>query len=189
MTLSWEPVFDPSGIAQYTWEVLEDGELIASDSTTGLSAPVTLSCGFYTWHVHATDGAGNTGSFSRATSFSVQAPTPPDLTVAITSQSPQVSCSGNPVTCTVTVAFTVTNLSTVDVTSNFQVLIDADQVQPETIIINGLPAGTSTDFSETLGPGGNCYDPDCTVQVTVDPANVINESNEDNNVDRLTGLG
>lgn len=52
-----------------------------------------------------------------------------------------------------------------------------------------LPAGGSQPLSVPLGPDGNCYDPDCTVRVTVDSSNSVTESNESNNVDSRTDLG
>jgi hypothetical protein len=55
-------------------------------------------------------------------------PVLPDLTVKLINPPTSVSCSGIPVTCTATVEFTLSNLSSVDVTANFNVLIAADQV-------------------------------------------------------------
>ncbi|MFQ5932754.1 MAG: hypothetical protein ACE5MM_10125 [Nitrospiraceae bacterium] len=41
----------------------------------------------------------------------------------------------------------------------------------------------------TLGPGGNCFDPDCTVQVTVDVNDDVEESDETNNSAARTDIG
>ena len=114
---------------------------------------------------------------------------PPDLTVDIPPVAIPVSCPGGVGTCVTTVNFTITNLSATAVTSPFQVLIEADPGQSKTITVPGLAGGASQTFSELLGPAGNCYDPDCTVRVTVDSGNAIAESNETNNVATHTALG
>jgi hypothetical protein len=106
---------------------------------------------------------------------------PPDLTVVIVGN-PVVTCPGGFGTCTVTVDSTITNTSSVDVTSSFEVLIEANGVPSKTITVNGLAAGASQNLSETLGPGNNCFSPDCFVQVTVDSSNLILESDEANNI-------
>ena len=110
----------------------------------------------------------------------------PDLTVAITGP-PSVSCL--PGGCTTTITFTISNPSATNVTTAFDVLVEADPGQSRTISVAGLAAGASQTFTETLGPGGNCFDPDCTVRVTVDSGNVVVESNEANNVATLTSVG
>ena len=103
----------------------------------------------------------------------------PDLAVTITAD-PNPDCSTSR-TCTTTITFVITNSSSMSVTSNFQVLIEVNDIQPMTIPVNGLAAGTSQDFSQILT--GFCYNPDCTVRVTVDSSNVIPESSETNNVE------
>jgi hypothetical protein len=116
----------------------------------------------------------------------------PDLTVSISQQNFPVSCPGGQGTCTTTVNFTVTNAGAVDVTGAFDVLIEADpnlSVTRTITVSGGLGAGASQSFSETLGPANNCYDPDCTVRVTVDAGNAITESDEGNNVDEHTVQG
>lgn len=113
----------------------------------------------------------------------------PDLTVSIANAMIPVTCPGGFGTCVTTVNFTITNPSAVPVTTPFQVLIEADPRQSKTITVAGLGAGASQSFSENLGPAGNCYDPDCTVQVTVDTGNTVAESNEGNNSATRTDLG
>lgn len=116
----------------------------------------------------------------------------PDLTVAIDkSAAIPVSCPGGQGTCITTVNFTVTNIGTASAGS-FDVLVQADPglSQTKTVTVAaGLAAGASASFSENLGPGDNCYDPNCTVQVTVDSGNAVVESNEGNNVDTFTVEG
>jgi subtilase family serine protease len=65
----------------------------------------------------------------------------------------------------------------------------ADPGQLKTIGVGALAGGASQSFGEQLGPNGNCYDPDCTVRVTVDSTNAIQESNETNNVATRTDPG
>jgi archaellum component FlaG (FlaF/FlaG flagellin family) len=109
----------------------------------------------------------------------------PDLTAMITAD-PNPDCS-TANTCTTTIAFVISNSGTVDVTSSFQVLIEANDISSKTITVNGLSAGTSQNFSEILD--GFCYNPDCTVRVTVDSGNGIQESNDANNVAEQTFNG
>lgn len=106
--------------------------------------------------------------------------TRPDLTVAIANAPTQVSCPVG-TRCITTVNFTVTNAGSVAVTTPFQVLVEADPGQSRTVAVAGLGTGASQSFTEQLGPAGNCYDPDCTVRVTVDSGNTVPESNEANN--------
>jgi hypothetical protein len=112
----------------------------------------------------------------------------PDLTVRITSPT-TVVCPNGPGSCMVTVNFEIMNTSAVDVTNAFEVLIEADLVPFKTISVSGLGAGASQSFSEALGPGNNCFDPDCTVKVSVDSGNVIPESDEANNIAERTDIG
>ena len=97
---------------------------------------------------------------------------------------------GGGVDCTVTVEFDVTNISTVDVTTDIGLLVVADQVPTSSnAIVGGLDAGQTLNVTIVSNPGGNCFDPDCSVQVTVDPSNAIPESNEANNSDNRIVLG
>lgn len=112
----------------------------------------------------------------------------PDLTVALTAP-PNVSCPGGGGTCTTTVSYTVSNPSATAVSTPFQVLVEADPGQSKPRTVLSLAAGASQSFTDVLGPGGNCFDPDCTIRVTVDSTNVIVESNETNNVATSTSIG
>jgi hypothetical protein len=113
----------------------------------------------------------------------------PDLTVVITGA--RETCSGKPLVCDITVDFTVTNAGAGDVTGDFSVLIQADPELSKSnmITVSGLPAGASADLSQTLSSPFSCHDPDCTVQVMVDPDNLILESNENNNIAAQTSPG
>jgi hypothetical protein len=120
------------------------------------------------------------------------APRRPDLTVAIDkTHNPSVSC--NTSGCVTTVTFTVSNIGAADVTIPYTILVEADPslavsktVPGPLPVLAGAPGQT---LSVQVGPAGACYDPDCTVRVTVDSGNAVAESNEANNTDTFTGIG
>ena len=85
--------------------------------------------------------------------------------------------------------FTVTNASSVNVLTPFTVLVQADPGQKTTLTVPSLAAGASVPLTANLGPDNNCYDPDCTVSVTVDSGNAVAEANETNNTATRTDLG
>ncbi len=100
-----------------------------------------------------------------------------------------MTCSGSPVLCDVTFTYRVANVGTADAGA-FDVLEEADQVPSNTTtIVGGLLMGASKEVTTTLGLGGNCYDPDCTVKVTADSGGAVAESDETNNTDTRTDLG
>lgn len=110
---------------------------------------------------------------------------PPDLTVRLT-RDPTVSCGPILTACILvtTVEFDITNTSQVNVTSSFQILIEATGLQSKTITVNGLAAGASQNLSETLN--GSCFNPDCTARVTIDSSSNVLETNETNNAAATT---
>jgi hypothetical protein len=82
----------------------------------------------------------------------------------------------------------VANLGTQEVVDPFPVFVELPAVpDSDTLIIPaGLPAGGVDQLlAIPFGPGNNCFDPDCEAFATVDPANDIQECNEDNNTDML----
>ncbi len=108
----------------------------------------------------------------------------PDLVVTAIGP-PGVSCPGGPGTCVTTVSYTVANLGAGDAGSfsaraNIDPAVVIDQAFPA-----GLAAGASQAVPVVTPPDGNCFDPDCTVCVTVDPKDEVKECKEDNN--RLCG--
>jgi len=122
----------------------------------------------------------------------------PDLTVAIPHTRIPVSCTGTPVKCTTTVKFTISNVGAAPVAAgtSFDVLLEADpnlsvsKTVAITIPASGLPPGGSLPMQAVaLPPGASCFDPDCTVQATVDSGHVVPESNEANNTDTFTEVG
>ena len=111
-------------------------------------------------------------------------PTPKaDLTV-ISIDPVDVNCGtvGASVLCTSTVTFTIANIGVVDA-GPFKVLVRADPglAQQGTVNVASLAAGATTTLTITLPAGGNCYDPDCDICITVDSDSEVIESNEGNN--------
>jgi hypothetical protein len=118
-------------------------------------------------------------------------PLRPDLTVKIDQASLNVTCPGGGGTCVTTFQFTVTNVGAA-ASGGFDIAATADPSQTPTPAIPqqaGLAAGASRTLKVSFGPDGNCFDPDCTVSVTVDSGNVVAESNEANNTDSFTTIG
>ena len=106
-------------------------------------------------------------------------PTPrPDLEV-LNIGPPDVNCNG---VCDNFVTFTIANTGLADA-AGFEVLVQGDPglAQTEIVPVVGLVAGSTKTFSIPLPAGGNCFDPDCTICVTVDSLNEIVESDEGNN--------
>ena len=94
-----------------------------------------------------------------------------------------VNCGGIAVvSCTTTVTFTIANIGAADA-GPFKILVRADPglAQQVTVGVVGLSAGATTSLVTTLPAGGNCYDPDCDVCITVDSDSEVIESNEGNN--------
>jgi hypothetical protein len=86
------------------------------------------------------------------------------------------------------VTFTVTTLNDAPVREPFEVLIEVTPDKSVTIEIGGLEPGRPVQRSETLD-GDNCFDPDCTAIVTVDPEERIPDPNRDNNRAEFTASG
>ena len=114
----------------------------------------------------------------------------PDLTVQdISIQS--VSCPGGGGTCVTTAKVTIANLNAAAAGPfTTKTVFDPGQsIGVGSSFPGGLAGGTSQSFTVTTPPGGNCFDPDCTICVTVDDANTVGESNEANNQLCKTTLG
>ena len=119
-------------------------------------------------------------------------PGKPDLTVQLTDPPTTVECIdvGTGDSCTASFKFDVTNIGTGDSPS---FVTKAEVIGFGDSLIGsggGLGTGDSKSFmaSVLLGPT-SCYDPDCTVRVTVDHLNDVDEQNEANNVDERTDPG
>jgi hypothetical protein len=117
----------------------------------------------------------------------------PDLIIAFDTPEIDGSCAlvGGVTECTLTVNFIASNIGDADVDADFDVTAVADVMGNETVtIMGGLVAGTSTSGSITIGPViGWCYDPDCTVNLSVDSGSAVEESDETNNEATITQLG
>jgi hypothetical protein len=116
----------------------------------------------------------------------------PDLTVSLINPPTIVSCAAGQGSCLHTFEFEVFNNSNVDIPDDIEVLASTSELTVAGSIVTiagGLGAGASSIQSVTLGPGNNCYNPNCTVIAQVDPSNLILESNEANNSDSRTDVG
>jgi hypothetical protein len=132
--------------------------------------------GQFVVYAQALDTAGQLSSAGSAT---INVLSPADLIVQSIDRI-DVSCvSGS---CTTTVVFTIANVGKASAGA-FKVLISADPglEQQKVVGVNGLEAGATMTLQESLPSGGNCYDPNCTVCVTVNSGGYVVESNEGNN--------
>lgn len=116
----------------------------------------------------------------------------PDLIVqSIDLSNLNVDCPGGAGTCVTTVTFTVANIGTDDTGAfNIRIILDpAGGVELNEFVPGGLGAGDFLTITVDSPPGGNCYDPDCTVTIAVDSDNNVEECDEDNNKLSETVLG
>jgi hypothetical protein len=109
-----------------------------------------------------------------------QRPKLPDLKVQSIGR-PQVSCPGGAGTCVTVVSVRIANVGAAEAWA-FTVRTVLDPVQSVVVnqAVSGLVIGEQL-LTVTTPPGGNCFDPDCTICVTVDSANAVTESDEGNN--------
>jgi len=109
-------------------------------------------------------------------------PTPKAELTVLSLDPPDMNCGVVALSCTTTVTVTIVNTGSVDA-GPFKVLVQADPglAQQGTISVSGLAAGANTTLTIALPPGGNCFDSDCTICITVDSDNEVVESNEGNN--------
>lgn len=106
----------------------------------------------------------------------------PDLVVQdIDMNSLTESCPGGAGTCVTTVRFTVANIGAAPAGPfDSEVVFDPSKV--DTVAEpGGLLNGLSKSFSATSPVGGSCFQPDCTICVTVDSGAAVVESDETNN--------
>jgi CARDB protein len=107
----------------------------------------------------------------------------PDLTVTVLALSQ--SCAGG--SCSTTIRYTVGNIGRV-ASPGFDILLEADPDLGVTRTVRTKPVfpDKPRTLSTRVGPDGDCFDPDCSVRVTVDPKNSVLETTDKNNVDTLT---
>ncbi|WP_227269356.1 CARDB domain-containing protein [Roseobacter weihaiensis] len=112
-----------------------------------------------------------------------------DLTVGGLS-TPRVRCPEGAGSCVTQLDYTVANIG-VAASGPFEAVATLDPQQSVTVLesLSSLLPGQSRTVSVVTPPGGNCFDPDCTVRVVVDPANGIAECREDNNTATATTGG
>jgi serine protease len=105
----------------------------------------------------------------------------PDLVVSDIGR-PSVSCPGGGGTCVTTVEVTVANVGAADAGAfNTRVTLDPGQTVMVDQALPGLTAGASQSFTIMTPPGGNCFDPDCSICATADDKAQVDESDETNN--------
>ena len=113
----------------------------------------------------------------------------PDLIVRLLNPPTRVSCPGGQGTCVHEVDFEVENVGDTDAGS-FDVLVTTDHGLSSTVPVPTLAAGATTAvLTATLGPGDNCYNPNCIVTVEADSTDAIEECTEDDNTDSRLDLG
>jgi len=87
------------------------------------------------------------------------------------------------ISCKHTIVFTIANVGSIDA-GMFEVLVKIDPaLSQQTYVANteGLEAHDSITLTATI-VGENCFDPDCSIEIIVDPMDVIDEYDEDDNV-------
>jgi hypothetical protein len=110
-----------------------------------------------------------------------------DLVIRIIDFEP-LGCPGGQGTCTYEMDIEVENLGSEDIVDPISVLVELPGVGlgNSTNFPAGLGAGvTEQALDIPLGPGDNCFDPNCEITAEVDPGNEIEECDEDNNTDFL----
>lgn len=106
-----------------------------------------------------------------------------DLTVRDIGR-PQVSCRSGAGSCQTTVDYVIANIGNA-ASGPFETRATLDPKQSVVVtrpVAPGLDPGQSTSVTVVTPPGGNCFDPDCTVTVEADSSNRVQECREDNNV-------
>lgn len=114
-----------------------------------------------------------------------------DLVVRIIDFEP-LGCPGGQGTCTYEMDIELENLGSQDIVDPVSVMVELPGVGLGDSV--NFPAGIGAGVTEQaldipLGPGDNCFDPNCEITATADPGNEIEECNEDNNTDFLEILG
>lgn len=93
-----------------------------------------------------------------------------------------VSCPDGPGSCVTSINLAVSNLGSADADLfNVQVWLDPAQSVMLNQSVERLLPGESVSFLLASPPGGNCYDPDCTICITVDSRHSVAEGDETNN--------
>ena len=113
----------------------------------------------------------------------------PDLTVTAIGR-PRVNCPEGAGSCVTQVDYKLQNIGN-SASGPFEALATLDPRQSVSVteaIANLLP-GQSRTVQVTTPPGGNCFDPNCTVSVVADHSNRVKECSERNNKAEQTTQG
>jgi CARDB len=111
----------------------------------------------------------------------------PDLTIKILTL--QGNCPTGQGSCIHPVEMKVTNLSTEAVNTPFNIKTNSDNGLSTIQTISSISGSTSQTVTAVLGPGNNCWNPDCQIDTFVDSSNIVIESDETNNKDSYFSLG
>ena len=113
----------------------------------------------------------------------------PNLQVRLINPPTTVSCPGGQGTCLHGVDLEVLERNGQPVDDPFEVTVFTDSGLSRTVGVPPLPPGATFPIGVILGPGDNCYDPDCQVTAEVDSAGVIVETDETDNTDTRLDIG
>ena len=107
----------------------------------------------------------------------------PDLTVQVYLPTIILSgCATGTGDCTLKWFFKLSNLGDVDYNHGWEVKYELSNNAPETRAANvSLSPGQTVNISQTITGMNNCFVPNCTTKVTIDPYNAIVELDETNN--------
>lgn len=112
-----------------------------------------------------------------------------DLTVTDIGR-PSVSCPTGSGSCVTTTSYTVKNEGNAASGPYVgQATLDPKQTVNVTSPLPSLMPGQSQTVPVTTRPGGNCFDPDCTITVDIDIRKQVDECNERNNRAQETTQG
>ena len=113
----------------------------------------------------------------------------PDLTVQVTAPALVTGCTTGTGDCNIQVNFAITNLGDVDFSHDFEVKFELTNNAPTTITVPaslGVAAGQTRNLGASFSSINDCFVPNCTTKVTVDPNNLAKELDETNNSDERT---
>lgn len=106
----------------------------------------------------------------------------PDLVVSDIG-TPEVSCPTGAGSCKTSVRVGIANIGNADAGPfELRTVFDPRQsVEVTSPVPSGLGAGDNASLTVVTPPGGNCFDPNCTIRADVDSNQSVSECAEDNN--------
>lgn len=113
----------------------------------------------------------------------------PDLRVSISGR-PRVNCPTGTGSCVTELQYVLQNIGD-EPSGPFEATAILDPNQSVSVVepVASLLPGQSRTVSIVTPPGGNCFDPDCTIRVTADSSGRVAECDEQNNTDQKTTGG